>query len=64
MRTSMRAAGIAMKTRSSAASTITRTTGSVLLPRMWSQLQRNLDNPALADLKLWFDRHAPAEVRR
>jgi aminoglycoside/choline kinase family phosphotransferase len=33
------------------------------MPRMWGQLQRNLDNPALADLKLWFARHAPMEAR-
>jgi hypothetical protein len=34
------------------------------MPRMWGQLQRNLDNPALADLKRWFDRHAPGEARQ
>ena len=33
------------------------------LPRMWGHLQRNLQNPALADLKRWFDRHVPAEAR-
>jgi aminoglycoside/choline kinase family phosphotransferase len=31
---------------------------------MWSHLQRNLGNPALADLKRWFDRHVPTEARR
>jgi aminoglycoside/choline kinase family phosphotransferase len=34
------------------------------MPRMWGQLQRNLENPALADLKRWFDRHAPVEARQ
>jgi aminoglycoside/choline kinase family phosphotransferase len=33
------------------------------MPRLWRALQRNLENPALADLKRWFDRHAPAETR-
>ncbi len=33
------------------------------MPRMWRQLERNLKNPALADLKRWFDRHVPAEAR-
>ena len=33
------------------------------MPRMWRQLQRNLQNPALADLKRWFDRHVPTEAR-
>jgi aminoglycoside/choline kinase family phosphotransferase len=33
------------------------------LPRMWRQLERNLQNPALSGLKAWFDRHAPAEAR-
>lgn len=33
------------------------------MPRMWRQLERNLANPALADLKAWFDRHAPHTVR-
>ena len=36
---------------------------SQFMPRMWGQLQRNLLNPALADLRLWFDRHAPMEAR-
>jgi aminoglycoside/choline kinase family phosphotransferase len=34
------------------------------MPRMWAHLQRNLQNPALADLKRWFDRHVPMEARR
>ena len=33
------------------------------MPRMWRQLERNLQNPALADLKAWFDRHVPQEAR-
>lgn len=33
------------------------------MPRMWRQLERNLRNPALADLKAWFDRHVPHEAR-
>ena len=33
------------------------------LPRMWRQLERNLQNPALADMKAWFERHVPAEAR-
>jgi aminoglycoside/choline kinase family phosphotransferase len=34
------------------------------LSRMWRQLERNLANPALADLKTWFDRHAPMEAHQ
>ncbi len=33
------------------------------MPRMWGQLERNLQNPALAGLKAWFDRHVPLEQR-
>lgn len=33
-------------------------------PRLWRLLQRNLQNPALSDLKRWFDRHVPMEARR
>jgi aminoglycoside/choline kinase family phosphotransferase len=33
------------------------------MPRMWRQLERNLQNPALAPLKAWFDRHVPREAR-
>jgi N-acetylmuramate 1-kinase len=33
------------------------------MPRMWRQLERNLANPALADLKRWFDRHVQREQR-
>jgi aminoglycoside/choline kinase family phosphotransferase len=34
------------------------------LPRMWRQLERNLESPALEGLKAWFDRHVPEGVRR
>lgn len=34
------------------------------MPRMWRQLERNLQNPTLLELKTWFDRHAPVEARR
>jgi aminoglycoside/choline kinase family phosphotransferase len=33
------------------------------MPRMWRQLERNLANPALSNLKAWFDRHVAAEAR-
>ncbi|MGZ5985955.1 MAG: N-acetylmuramate/N-acetylglucosamine kinase AmgK [Caulobacteraceae bacterium] len=33
-------------------------------PRLWRLLLRNLENPALADLKRWFDRHVPVEARQ
>lgn len=33
------------------------------MPRMWAQLERNLKRPDLSDLRGWFDRHVPAEVR-
>jgi aminoglycoside/choline kinase family phosphotransferase len=33
------------------------------LPRMWGLLTRDLDAPALAPLKAWFDRHVPEAVR-
>jgi aminoglycoside/choline kinase family phosphotransferase len=33
------------------------------MPRLWRELQHNLANPALADLKRWFDRHVPVEAR-
>jgi aminoglycoside/choline kinase family phosphotransferase len=33
------------------------------MPRMWGHLTRNLENPALRDLKNWFDRHVPMEAR-
>nr|WP_316629582.1 phosphotransferase [uncultured Brevundimonas sp.] len=33
------------------------------LPRMWRHLNANLDQPSLAPVARWFDRHVPAEVR-
>jgi N-acetylmuramate 1-kinase len=36
---------------------------TAFMPRMWRQLARNLEAPALSGLKTWFDRYAPAEVR-
>lgn len=33
------------------------------LPRLWRQLARNLETPALAGLKRWFERHVPTEMR-
>ena len=33
------------------------------MPRTWRYLERNLRNPALADLKRWFDKHVPVEAR-
>ncbi|MDQ1155233.1 N-acetylmuramate/N-acetylglucosamine kinase AmgK [Brevundimonas sp. SORGH_AS_0993] len=33
------------------------------LPRMWRHLNANLDQPSLAPIARWFDRHVPAEVR-
>ena len=34
------------------------------MPRTWRYLERNLADPAMADLKAWFDRHVPIEARR
>jgi N-acetylmuramate 1-kinase len=34
------------------------------LPRLWRHLERNLRNPALADLKRWFDTYVPMEARQ
>lgn len=34
------------------------------LPRLWGYLDLCLADPALADLKAWFDRHVPPEARR
>lgn len=34
------------------------------MPRTWRYLERNLADPALADLKAWFDKYVPAEARR
>ena len=33
------------------------------LPRMWGYLDRDLSHPAMAELKRWFDRHIPREMR-
>ena len=33
------------------------------MPRTWRNLERNLEHPALAGLKAWFDRWMPAEAR-
>ena len=33
------------------------------LPRMWGYLERDLNHPALAPLKAWFDRHVPQAWR-
>ncbi len=33
------------------------------LPRVWSHLGRDLEHPALAALKLWYDRAIPEEAR-
>jgi hypothetical protein len=33
------------------------------MPRTWDYLARNLAHPALAELKLWYDRHLPPEIR-
>jgi N-acetylmuramate 1-kinase len=30
---------------------------------MWRHLQRNLQTPALAGLKRWFDAHVPPRAR-
>lgn len=34
-----------------------------LLPRVWGYLNRDLDHPALAPLKAWYDRAVPVEYR-
>ena len=36
---------------------------AAFLPRLWGYLERCLADPALADLRTWFDRHVPAESR-
>jgi aminoglycoside/choline kinase family phosphotransferase len=33
------------------------------MPRTWRYLERDLEEPALAGLKRWFDRHVPAGAR-
>lgn len=34
------------------------------MPRLWGYLDRCLADPDLADLKAWFDRHIPQDVRQ
>ena len=34
-----------------------------LLPRVWGHLQRDLQHPALADIREWLDKYVPAEAR-
>lgn len=34
------------------------------LPRMWGMLERDLEHPGLAPLKVWFDENIPAETRK
>jgi hypothetical protein len=34
------------------------------LPRVWAYLERDLQHPALADLRAWYDRVIPKEKRR
>ena len=33
------------------------------MPRTWRYLERNLEDPAMAGLKAWFDRHVPPAYR-
>ena len=33
------------------------------MPRTWRYLERDLEDPSLAGLKAWFDRHVPPEAR-
>jgi N-acetylmuramate 1-kinase len=33
------------------------------MPRTWRYLERNLEDPAMADLKVWFDRNVPPDFR-
>jgi hypothetical protein len=40
-----------------------RTQYKAYMPRTWRYLERNLADPALADLQRWFDRHVPPEAR-
>ena len=35
-----------------------------LIPRVWRWLERDLEHPALARLRGWFDRHIPAAARQ
>jgi hypothetical protein len=40
-----------------------RTQYTAFMPRTWRYLERNLADPALVDLKRWFDAHVPPEAR-
>jgi hypothetical protein len=33
------------------------------MPRVWRLLERDLTHPSLHDLKAWYDRHIPSEIR-
>jgi aminoglycoside/choline kinase family phosphotransferase len=33
------------------------------MPRVWRLLERDLTHPSLRDLKAWYDRHIPSEIR-
>ena len=33
------------------------------MPRTWRYLERNLEDPAMSGLKVWFDRHVPPDMR-
>ena len=35
-----------------------------MIPYLWDLLERDLQHPALADIKAWLDTHIPAESRR
>lgn len=41
-----------------------RTQYTAYMPRTWRYLERNLEDPALAGLRAWFDRHVPRDARR
>jgi aminoglycoside/choline kinase family phosphotransferase len=36
---------------------------TAFMPRLWRQLARNLEAPGMANMKAWFERHVPREVR-
>ena len=33
------------------------------MPRTWRYLERNLADPSMGEIKSWFDRYIPAEMR-
>lgn len=33
------------------------------MPRTWRYLERNLADPSMSEIKSWFDRHVPREIR-